>query len=368
MRSHPLRLALLALASILIAAPPAAAQITLSASTVPFTIGTGAYTSASASGEDGTNGDLIAGLVAAAGPNQVWDFTALGFSESFEGEFTTTQGAVGPGAEETPLDQATLTLVHPFRVKDPKEPFVGTGYFYYRFTPQAWTDLGLVIQSDGPDDDVLFSVKNLPSGAISAPASYTFGTTWSNAFTQVIDFGFFEFSAEVTQLYEVDGWGALVVPGAATTPALRVKLTQSQSVFGETFTTVSYEFRTATTLSASLFPGDEKTPASADIARFGSGSSTPSGATPGERLALSAPSPNPFAQVTAFEVSLPHAERLRVSVHDVLGREVAVLTDAPWPAGRHAFTFDGSSLPSGVYIVRVQSGTSTGARRVTLAR
>jgi hypothetical protein len=42
-------------------------------------------------------------------------------------------------------------------------------------------------------------------------------------------------------------------------------------------------------------------------------------------------------------------------VYDVLGRQVALLVDAPMPAGRHTAQFDGSALGSGIYIVQFQA-------------
>jgi len=50
-----------------------------------------------------------------------------------------------------------------------------------------------------------------------------------------------------------------------------------------------------------------------------------------------------------------------------LGREVAVILDRPMAAGRHEVYFDGSSLPSGTYLIRIEAGRSMLTRQVTLA-
>jgi hypothetical protein len=78
--------------------------------------------------------------------------------------------------------------------------------------------------------------------------------------------------------------------------------------------------------------------------------------------------PNPFAgrATVAFAVEAPGP--VRVSVSDGLGREVAVLVDAEVAAGPHAVAFDGSSLPAGVYVVRVVAGGAVVSRTVTLLR
>jgi hypothetical protein len=44
---------------------------------------------------------------------------------------------------------------------------------------------------------------------------------------------------------------------------------------------------------------------------------------------------------------------VKLAVYDLLGREVATLAKGRFAAGRYEFAFDGSGLPSGVYVLRV---------------
>lgn len=78
--------------------------------------------------------------------------------------------------------------------------------------------------------------------------------------------------------------------------------------------------------------------------------------------------PNPFAAHTTIAFSLAEAGPVQVSVYDVLGREVARLVDGSLPAGVHEAAFDGSQLPSGLYIYRLTAGRHTLQRTITLAR
>jgi hypothetical protein len=94
---------------------------------------------------------------------------------------------------------------------------------------------------------------------------------------------------------------------------------------------------------------------------------TPDPETP-DRTALHGAYPNPFNPSTVVRFTLDAGRQTTLSVYDVLGREVAVLVDAPMPAGEHVATFDASGLPSGIYIIRLQSGAETLDRRVTLLR
>jgi len=71
--------------------------------------------------------------------------------------------------------------------------------------------------------------------------------------------------------------------------------------------------------------------------------------------------PNPFNPETTIRYSLPYADRVSVSVFDILGREVARLVNGFQPAGEHGVTFSAAGLSSGVYIYHLESG----AQRIT---
>ena len=88
--------------------------------------------------------------------------------------------------------------------------------------------------------------------------------------------------------------------------------------------------------------------------------------------ALAAAYPNPFTGRTTLPLALPETAEVRLVVYDLLGREVAVVADERMEAGRHALSFDGSRLASGVYVVQARVGGDVDSRvltsRVTLVR
>jgi hypothetical protein len=47
---------------------------------------------------------------------------------------------------------------------------------------------------------------------------------------------------------------------------------------------------------------------------------------------------------------------VHLAVYDLLGRRVAVPVNRSLPAGVHRVSFDGTRLPSGIYLVRVHAG------------
>jgi uncharacterized delta-60 repeat protein len=85
-------------------------------------------------------------------------------------------------------------------------------------------------------------------------------------------------------------------------------------------------------------------------------------------FALHAPRPNPFAARAAIAYDLPEATAVRLSVYDVLGREVARLVDGPMAVGTHAAVLDGQALPSGIYLVQLEAGGFFHTQRVTVLR
>lgn len=78
--------------------------------------------------------------------------------------------------------------------------------------------------------------------------------------------------------------------------------------------------------------------------------------------------PNPFNPSTQIRFSLNSSLVLRLTVHDILGREVTVLADGVMPAGTHSVTFDAGTRASGVYLVRLTSGSEVHTRTMMLVR
>ncbi len=85
-------------------------------------------------------------------------------------------------------------------------------------------------------------------------------------------------------------------------------------------------------------------------------------------LVLLPPAPNPFHGSATLRFTLPLPGPVRLAVYDVLGREAAVLVDGVLAAGAHTATRDGTPLPSGAYLVRLQAGAQVLTQRLTLVR
>lgn len=103
------------------------------------------------------------------------------------------------------------------------------------------------------------------------------------------------------------------------------------------------------------------------FARWGAapvaGEPSPGGAEP----LLGRPSPNPaHGRVTLPLGPTATDAPLRATVHDALGRTVAVLADGVHPTA--SVTWDASAVAPGVYTVRAERGGAVAARRVVVVR
>jgi hypothetical protein len=78
--------------------------------------------------------------------------------------------------------------------------------------------------------------------------------------------------------------------------------------------------------------------------------------------------PNPFNPSTVLRFGLPRASDVSLEVYDVTGRLVITLIDGVVPAGRMSLVFDGSGLPSGVYLYRLTTGPYVHTRKMVLLR
>ncbi len=78
--------------------------------------------------------------------------------------------------------------------------------------------------------------------------------------------------------------------------------------------------------------------------------------------------PNPFNPSTVIEFKLPAAGVVSLKLYNVLGQEVKTLVDGMQPAGNYSVRYDGSSLSTGVYFYRLQSGSFVQVRKMLLLK
>jgi hypothetical protein len=78
--------------------------------------------------------------------------------------------------------------------------------------------------------------------------------------------------------------------------------------------------------------------------------------------------PNPCNPSTTISWQIPEANNVTLKIFDILGREVATLVDESRIVGRYDTEFEASSLPSGVYIYRLQAGEYVESKKMLLLK
>ena len=83
--------------------------------------------------------------------------------------------------------------------------------------------------------------------------------------------------------------------------------------------------------------------------------------------------PNPFNPETVIQYTVPVKSRVSLTVYDILGRRISTLVDGTTDPGTYSVRWDGTdgsgnSAGSGIYICRLESGTSTRTHKMVLLR
>ena len=86
--------------------------------------------------------------------------------------------------------------------------------------------------------------------------------------------------------------------------------------------------------------------------------------SPKSLLAYAENAPNPFDERTVIRYSVPEPQHVRLTIYDVLGRQVGTLVDGVQTEGMHEVVFEAGSLPPGVYIYRLSIGRATTTGRM----
>jgi len=78
--------------------------------------------------------------------------------------------------------------------------------------------------------------------------------------------------------------------------------------------------------------------------------------------------PNPFNPTTQVSYSLPKSSFVQLKIYDILGKEVANLVNEEQQSGNYKVEFNASTLASGIYFYRLQSGSFVETKKLVLLR
>jgi len=78
--------------------------------------------------------------------------------------------------------------------------------------------------------------------------------------------------------------------------------------------------------------------------------------------------PNPFNPATTIRFDLPKDANIKITLYDIMGREVQTLAGEFKKAGSYKLDFDGSALSSGTYFYRLQAGEFVDTKKMVLIK
>lgn len=87
-----------------------------------------------------------------------------------------------------------------------------------------------------------------------------------------------------------------------------------------------------------------------------------------DAFTLSQNYPNPFNPVTMINYTITGSELVSLKVFDILGNEIAVLVNQRQSPGSYRVSFEGGSVPSGIYFYKIKAGNFTDTKRMMLIK
>ena len=248
-----------------------------------------------------------------------------------------------------------------------------TGYSYMRITTDSLISLGYASRTQGPGVDTTMIDTQV---TLNELFPMQLGKTFARKDSIPISAGSYILQRFVSSC---DAFGSLVTP-AGTFQALRTKeVSYSDTYFaGQLFSkdsSITLNWFTKEGYTLSVEPKD-KHQSSGSLIIGGLSYEIPLGATgvtdqsPGMPIDLTLHQnyPNPFNPSTVIDYTLPRAEFARLTVHNALGQEVALLVEGVQSAGRHSVQFGAAGLPSGFYFYRLTTRDHAVAGRMILLK
>ena len=78
--------------------------------------------------------------------------------------------------------------------------------------------------------------------------------------------------------------------------------------------------------------------------------------------------PNPFNPLSLIQYALPQPAVVLLELYKIIGRRIVLLVEEQKIVGWHETSFDASSLASGIYINRIQTGSFVKTRKMVLVK
>ena len=173
-----------------------------------------------------------------------------------------------------------------------------------------------------------------------------------------------------------DGYGTLILPNGTYTNALRVHRTENyaDSISGVsfgTYVTETYSWyvpnATLALLSQSQLSIDGILEPSTAFYTGQTPGSIPSGIT---NLQTNQQAfdlyPNPVQDELNIDFNMEQAGKVRISILDITGREVAMISNRDFNTGKQHVAYATTTLDKAIYIVKIQTESETVVKKIEL--
>lgn len=246
--------------------------------------------------------------------------------------------------------------------------FYPTSTVYYKADAAKLSQNGYYA---APDTNLILSD---PADQLRYP--FTYPNSFNDNFAGILRLG--PISAHHNGVLNVvcDGYGTLTLPTRVDANVLRVHSTQtftdSINVFGapvlKTYTISSYDWykpdfhtslltiQTVTELGAPAPSFKVVAYAQAKVVGVDEVKSN---------ISAFQLSPNPATDMLNIQFASTDNSRVRVSLYDMLGKEIAVISDKTGKGNQH-ISYNTKNLPRGIYLVHIQAGTETLSKKLEL--
>ncbi|MBI5401843.1 MAG: T9SS type A sorting domain-containing protein [Ignavibacteriae bacterium] len=87
-----------------------------------------------------------------------------------------------------------------------------------------------------------------------------------------------------------------------------------------------------------------------------------------DKYALFQNYPNPFNPVTKIKFKIRNKDFVKLSIFEMLGKEISTLVNERLSAGEYEINFDGSLLSSGIYYYRINAGNYSEVKKMVLLK
>jgi hypothetical protein len=212
----------------------------------------------------------LQGPIAAVGAGQTYDFTTVAYQVSFwaSQEYLSSPAGV-PLGDDAHLAQANLVIKQLISktgvpVGDEAD---SSSWSFHKLQSDGFYQLGMAMPADLNEDGTpeVLAFKYVPA-LLATKFPLTFGTAWNQVVTLQSPF----YSQQVTNTYEVDGWGTLVTP-AGSAPCLRLRHVDERPIpfIGGVTRTTTLEFLTVGNLQAAITLNQSGQPQSATYQVYG---------------------------------------------------------------------------------------------------